>query len=467
MFELSAPRTAIITFEDSRELVYQRRHSLVMEELNKIRAALDGKVKLSLDVSIRQVGDIAKALAMPGLHQAESVILHVPTWVLPNVVVMTARQVQKPLAVITNERRDSAGLVGMLASAGGLDEVGLKHVRLIGDGLDPRIAGRLVRFCKAASVVNRLRGTTYGLLGGRSLGMYTATADPAQWQRDFGVDIEQVDQLEIVRRAEAIPADRVTSHVEWLTSRVGLVEYDDSRFTPAHLEKQVRCYIATKDLIAERRLDFAGLKCQTEMSDGYVLQCLSAALLNDPYDAEGGKTPTPVACEADCDGALTMMLLHLLTLGQPTALMDVKLFDRAAGLFSFSNCGGMATWFSNCSPVPEENLAQVHLRAHIFGEAGGGATQYVAAPGPVTLARMCRKNGRYWMAIVPGEAVTREREELRQVVWPWPHMFISTRMNLDEFFETFASNHMHVTKADVVDELKEICDLLGIEAKVY
>ena len=263
------PRTAVITFEDSREMVYQRRHGLVMEELSKILSALESRVEVTLNTSVRTVDDIAKVLTIPGFLQSESVILHIPTWVLPNLVVMTANQVNRPLLVITNERLDSAGIVGMLASAGGLDEVGLQHQRLIGEGSNPAIAEKLVRFCWAASVVRRLRGTSFGLIGGRSLGMYTATADTAQWQRQFGVDIEHFDQLEIVRRAEAVDPERVKIHLQWLHEHVGLIEFNDSSFTPAHLEKQVRSYIGAKDLIAERKIDFAGIKCQTELSDGY------------------------------------------------------------------------------------------------------------------------------------------------------------------------------------------------------
>ena len=55
-------------------------------------------------------------------------------------------------------------------------------------------------FLRAASAVNRLRGKTYGLFGGRSMGMYTAVPALDQWRREFGVDIEHIDQWEIVRR---------------------------------------------------------------------------------------------------------------------------------------------------------------------------------------------------------------------------------------------------------------------------
>jgi L-fucose isomerase len=41
--------------------------------------------------------------------------------------------------------------------------------------------------------------------------------------------------------------------------------------------------------------------------------------------------------------------------------------------------------------------------AIIYFPAGGASVMHIAAPGEVTLARLARRNGRYWMAIVPGE----------------------------------------------------------------
>ena len=42
------------------------------------------------------------------------------------------------------------------------------------------------------------------------MGMYTAVANTDQWMRQFGVDVEEIDQWEIVRRSENADASRVT-----------------------------------------------------------------------------------------------------------------------------------------------------------------------------------------------------------------------------------------------------------------
>jgi len=46
--------------------------------------------------------------------------------------------------------------------------------------------------------------------------MYTAVADTDQWMSTFGVDVEEIDQWEIVRRSATIEQSRVTAGREWL-----------------------------------------------------------------------------------------------------------------------------------------------------------------------------------------------------------------------------------------------------------
>ena len=68
-------------------------------------------------------------------------------------------------------------MVGMLASAGGLNQAGVRFARAFGEIEDEDLC-RVRTFVRAAGAVSRLRGQTFGLVGGRPMGMYTATADP-------------------------------------------------------------------------------------------------------------------------------------------------------------------------------------------------------------------------------------------------------------------------------------------------
>ncbi len=413
------PKAALVTLADHRDEFYALRADLALEEQGKVRRRLQGEVELLPDHLVRGEDDARTAGLSAKQSGADLLLLHTPIWAPPNLGLVAAGLAGLPVAILANTSLATSGLPGLLSCGAALDQVGIVHRRFFGDLDDPSFRGEVLAFCRAAAARARLRGSRMGLLGGISVGLYSTGFDPAQWSRIFGVEAIHHDQSALVRRAEAQPEQAVEGLGQWLAARLGRVDYRAPGFTEDQFARQIRSYLAARDLVREGRYDFLALKCQPELSDGYVLQCLNVALLNDPYDHEGVKPSVPCACEADADGALTMRILNLLS-GEPTALLDVRGFRREENLLVLANCGGMATYFAGRSADPAANLALVHLLPHVFGRAGGGATQIIAAPGPLTLARLCRKEGRYWLAMLAGEAVAKSREELRQSTYCWP-----------------------------------------------
>src|SRR5207237_9259943 len=118
------------------------------------------------------------------------------------------------------------GLGAWLAADGSLNEIGVFHSRVSGDIEDSATFERVMQFIRGASAVSRLKGETYGVFGGRSMGMYTAAVDLAQWRRQFGIDIEHIDQGEIVRLSAEVPQDKVTRAREWLEKMAGEVRHN-------------------------------------------------------------------------------------------------------------------------------------------------------------------------------------------------------------------------------------------------
>lgn len=140
-------------------------------------------------------------------------------------------------------------MVSMLAAGGGLDHEGIEHFRVAGDVNEKEVLEKIVTFAKCAKVVSSLSGQKYGLIGGRSLGMYSTTVSMQDWQEKFGVDVEHIDQLEIVRKAEEVDDAQVEKAYKWLTENVGKVEFNGTSFTPEKLKTQIRHYEATKRLL--------------------------------------------------------------------------------------------------------------------------------------------------------------------------------------------------------------------------
>ena len=124
-------------------------------------------------------------------------------WAWPQYARVAAQFLPKPIALFSNVNPEYPGLVGMLAAAGRLDQAGVSSSKTFGDLEDGATLARLRPHLLAAGAANRRRGQTYAHIGGRSLGIETAVADPALWMETFGLDVDHIDQMELVCRAEA------------------------------------------------------------------------------------------------------------------------------------------------------------------------------------------------------------------------------------------------------------------------
>jgi L-fucose isomerase len=341
-----------------------------------------------------------------------------------------------------------------------------------GDLADSKVFEKVQKFLRAAVAVSRLKGETFGLYGGRPMGMYTAVANADQWRRDFGVDVEHIDQYEIVRRSELVEKARVEHAFDWLTKLMGKnIHYDGKKLTPELLKRQIRSYYACKEINQEKSIDFFGVKAQPELTDHFTTEDIIDAFSNDPYDFDGPKEPVVCATEADMDGALTMQLFKHVT-GEPVLFADVRHYFERYKIFDLCNSGAHATFFAGRSKRPEENLPLVHFWPEVFYfPAGGASVMHFAQPGEVTLARLTRRNGKYWMAILPAEFVVFDDAsnwELAKATTPeWPHAFARFKISAEEFLATYDSNHIHGCYGNWLDEFVEISKILKIDYRVF
>ena len=70
------------------------------------------------------------------------------------------------------------------------------------------------------------------------------------------------------------------------------VGYDGSVLTPDKLRTQIRSYYGLKDIIAQRGLDFIGIKAHGDLTEYYCTMDLAEAFLNDPYDWDAPRSPS-------------------------------------------------------------------------------------------------------------------------------------------------------------------------------
>jgi L-fucose/D-arabinose isomerase len=461
-------RVGILSFSDGRPYVHadvvdavrtaQRRLTAVLERGG--HEVVGGEAIDANDVATREARKIA-AVA-PDLT-----IFNFAVWAFPHFAMLAANATDGPLLLHCCMDPAYPGMVGMLAAGGALDQIGRRHERSWGAPEEPATLARLDGAVRAARAVGSLRGATFGRIGGRPMGMYTAVADSAQWMRQFGVDVEEIDQLELVRRAEEVPAPEVASARGWLERTVAGVHYDGHRLTPELLERQLRAYYAMRALIDEGKLDFTGIKAQPELTAHFATMDIAEAFLNDPYDWDGPKPVHVCSTEADMDGALTMRVLGALS-GTPALFADVRHYHAEHDVWDLCNSGQHATWFSARSEVPEENLAHVHLHpADFYFPAGGASVHHLAAPGDFTFARFTRLDGRYRLHALTGKLVrfddATNEALMRQSTYTWPHAFARLDAPPKDLLGAYGCNHIHAVPGDHVEALRAVCRMLDVD----
>ena len=460
---------AVLSFSDGREFVHRDvagfvesvEHRLVERLVEAGHAVHTAEAPVtSNDVAVREARRLAAT-------KPDLTIFNYPVWAFPHFSMLAAGELPGPLLLFSTIDPTYPGMVAMLAAGGSLDQIGRSHERAWGDVAERDVATRIDVLARAAGAVQGLRGSTFGRFGGRSMGMYTAVARTDEWMARFGIDTEEIDQWEIVRRSALVEASRVREAREWLERHCAGVHYDGKQLTPELLERQIRSYYALRELIDEWHIDFSGIKGQPELTTHFATMDIAEAFLNDPYDWDGPKETHVCATEVDMDGALTMQILKGLA-GTPVLFADVRHYFADRGIWDLENSGQHATWFAARSEDPAENLAKVHLYPEDFYfPAGGASVHHLAAEGEATFARLSRRNGQYRLQASTGRFVQFDDETNLELMhastFVWPHAFTRLDVPAETVLERFGANHIHAVPGSYLSELEHVCSLLGIE----
>ena len=471
---LRKTKVGILTFSDGRKYIHDTLVELNQRYQDRLAKALEATGLIEV-VPGQEIIWTPEGAQKEGRRMRECgvdmTIFNYAIWAFPHLSAIASTFAPGPYLLFSNLHPSEPGMVAMLSSAGTMDQLGLTYTRMWGDIQDPLILTKMVKYIRAAGSIAHLRGETYGLFGGRPLGMYTAVANLDQWHSLFGLDVEHIEQYDIVRYSETVDDARVEAGLRWLEKYVGQIKYDGKALTPEILKKQIRSYHAIRRIMEEKQLDFVGFKAHGDLTDYFATMDIAEAFLNDPYDWEGPHEPIVAATEADMDGALTMEIFKHLS-GQTSLFADIRHYDAEDDVWYFANSGTHATFFAARSQDPAENLKKVTFYPEIPDfPAGGASVQFFAGAGPMTMARLARKKGQYWMAIVPAQFVEFSQEKMiakaNTTDIEWPHAFARLQVPPETFLATYPCNHIHGITGDWVEELQYVAEILGIESKVY
>ena len=382
------------------------------------------------------------------------VVLFSGTWVWAAHMVAAVRDFAmtgKAVLLWTHPGSQGWRPVGGLVMHGALMEVGIPHKFVYAAADEQEEVGRIASFCRAAYMKQWLNGSTVGAFGGRGMGQTCGAADPSQWMKVFGVDVDSRDTTELIRAAQDISAEELAQLAPRIEQLFGRMP-DQNVVT----DRSMRLYLAMKKLVAKNKWDFYTIQSFPGLADDYAATCFAQSMMLE----DGCGTSTL----GDLNTALSVLLLTKLG-DEPVYYGDLQHIDKRTGEIKIIGDGA-------CPPSLACKLGPAGFAQHGIateGEAGGLSVNLVCKVGEGVLARLGRVDGWFQMVITrcsifepPADQI--EARRLECGIPFWPHGFVTAHCNMDELLENWGNEYACLGYgAHLYEDLIAFCRQTGIE----
>jgi hypothetical protein len=389
------------------------------------------------------------------MDDIDAVVLFSGTWVWAAHLIAPLRDLAatgKGILLWTHPGSQGWRPVGGLVMHGALKEIGISHRFVYGACTDAAEVARIVSYCRASHEKNRLNMSTLGVLGGRGMGQTCGVADPSQWMRVFGVDIDSRDTGELLKIAQAITPDELKKARQDVQRNFAEALPDGEL-----ADRSIRLYLALQKLVKKEGWEFYSIQSFPGLGDYYTATCFAQSMmLND-----GVGTSTL----ADMNTAMTVKVLTDLS-AERVYYGDLQHIDKAKKEIKIVGDGA-------CPPSLAGKLGPAGFAEHGIpteGEAGGISVKLTCKPGDGVLARLGRQKGEFEMVVVRCSVFEPSKEELakRQLecgIPFWPHAFATVHGDMDALVENWNNEYAVLGYGShLYDELLAFCELTGIRA---
>jgi L-arabinose isomerase len=342
--------------------------------------------------------------------------------------------------------------VGGLVMHGALKEIGLGHRFVYGSHEDPKEIARIASYCRASAEKNSLNQSTIGTFGGRGMGQTCGVADPSQWMKTFGIDIDSRDTTDLIRTADAVTA------AELVAARKAIQPLFAAPIPKGRVaDRSIRIYLAIKKILKKEKWDFYTIQSFPGLGDDYSATCFAQSLILN----EGIGTSTL------CDFNTAMTVKLLTDLGDERVYYgDLQHVDKKTREIKIIGDGA-------CPPSLACALGPATFAEHGIpteGQAGGISVNLLCKPGDGILARFGRTDGRFEMAFCRCSVATPPAEELKKRrlecgIPFWPHAFVTAHADMDALVEAWNNEYACLGYgAHLYDEMLAFCEQTGIRA---
>jgi len=341
--------------------------------------------------------------------------------------------------------------VGGLVMHGGLLEIGVPHKFVYGEAGESDTVGKIVSYARAAHLKNLLNMSTMGTFGGRGMGQTCGVADPSQWMRMFGVDIDSRDTTEVIRAAEKISPRELANVQPRLKKLFGAAPEKN-----VVNERSIRLYLALKKIVAKEKFDFYTIQSFPGLGDDYSATCFAQSMMLE--DGYGTSTL------GDFNTGLTVLLLTKLS-KERVYYGDLQHIDKKNKEIKIIGDGA-------CPPSLASELGPAGFSEHGIpteGEAGGLSVRLICKVGEGVLARLGRVNGEFQMVITrasifePPKSQVKKRLDECGIPF-WPHGFVTAHCDIEAMLQSWTNEYACLGYgADLYPALVDFCELTGIK----
>jgi L-fucose isomerase-like protein len=386
--------------------------------------------------------------------KVDAVILFSGTWVWAAHLVGAVRDYAatgKGVLLWTHPGSQGWRPVGGLVMHGGLLEIGVPHKFVYGEAADADTVEKIVSYARAAHLKNFLNMSTLGAFGGRGMGQTCGVADPSQWMRMFGIDIDSRDTAELIRTAERVPSQKLQELQPRLKELFGAAPKQT-----VVSERSLRLYLALREIVEKEKFDFYTLQSFPGLGDDYSATCFAQSMMLE----DGFGTSTL----GDFNTALTVWLLTKLS-KERVYYGDLQHIDKKTKEIKIIGDGA-------CPPSLAGKLGPAGFAEHGIpteGSAGGLSVKLICKVGEGVLARLGRVNGEFRMVVTRASIFEPPRDQLEQRLNEcgipfWPHGFVTAHCDIEELLQHWTNEYACLGYgSDLYPALADFCGLTGIK----
>lgn len=384
----------------------------------------------------------------------DCLVLFSGTWIWSAYMIAAIREFAKTgkgIVIWTYPGSQGWRPVGGLVLKAALKEIGIPHRYVYGRGEDKNDLDRITGYIKASAVKNRLNMSTMAAFGGRGMGQTCGVADPSQWMKVFGIDIDSRDTTELIQTANSVSETELKEVYAKMEKK-----FRSMPVLNDVTERSVRLYIAIKKLMAKYDFDFYTIQSFPGLADDYAASCFAQSMMLD----DG----VPTSTLSDFNTALTSILMIFLG-SESTYYGDFQCIDKQKKEIKIIGDGAVPPSLANNRGA---GFAEHGIPTE--GAAGGLSVEVVCKAGKGVLGRICRVDGKFRLVVARCTVFEPSDDEIearrRECGIPfWPHAFVTVDADMDQLLEYWDNEYACLGYGEhLYRQLLDFAELMSIEA---